>query len=63
MRKVASLFDWYWVLLSIWVIGVCVIFLLKLTPDSIVVGLIYLCGLIGGIFWFFSGATTPRSPT
>lgn len=55
MVKIQGLFDWYWVLVSIWIIGVCVFQLLHLTPDPIVIGAVYLCGLIGGIFWFFSG--------
>ncbi len=60
MIKIAGLFSWYWVLVSIWIIGVCVLYLFHVSPDSIVVGLLYLVGLIGGIFWFFSGATSPR---
>lgn len=61
MRKVASLFDWYWVMLSVWFIITGVIGLFNLTPTDIVRGMLALLALVGGIFWFFSGATQPNS--
>ena len=55
MSKIQGLFDWYWVLVSIWIIGICILQLFHVSPDSVVVELLYVVGLIGGIFWFFSG--------